>query len=77
MTVYSLNAHRQVQHQQSTDILSLSMLRNAEERLISFDANMQYPLMVSVNALLTTPGKIPAELAPRWSEFVPSPGDED
>lgn len=71
VTVYSLNEHRQVQHQQSTDILTLSMLRNSEERLICFDANMQYPLMVSVNVLLTTPGKVSEELS-RWAAIAAS-----
>lgn len=71
VTLSSLNAQRQVVHSQSTDVMALRLERNQEVKLLTFDALVTYPLMVSVNLLFTTPNKSPA------IEEIDLPGEAD
>lgn len=72
VTLTSLNAQRQAVHQQSTDVTALRLERNQEVKLLTFDALVTYPLMVSVNLLFTTPNKTPA-----ISEEIDAPAEAD
>lgn len=60
VTILSLNEQRQVRHLQTTDIKTIQLDRNEETRLIYLDSELVYPVLVSLNLLVTTPNKIPA-----------------
>lgn len=53
-----MNEQRQVRHLQTTDIKSIQLDRNEETRLIFLDSELVYPVLVSLNLLVTTPNKI-------------------
>ncbi|XP_031639130.1 protein germ cell-less isoform X2 [Contarinia nasturtii] len=59
ITLFSLNEQRQVKHSQTTGIKTISLDRNEENRLIYLDSELVYPLLVSLNLLVTTPYKCP------------------
>lgn len=54
-----MNEQRQVKHTQTTGIKTISLDRNEEIRLIYLDSELDYPLLVSLNLLVTTPHKFP------------------
>lgn len=60
VTILSLNEQRQVRHLQTTDIKTIQLDRNEETRLIYLDSELVFPVLVSLNLLVTTPNKIPA-----------------
>lgn len=59
VTIYSLNEQRQVMHSQTTGIRTIQLDRNEESRLIYLDSELKYPVLISVNLLVTTPNKLP------------------
>lgn len=70
VTIFSLNEQRQVRHLQTTDIKSIQLDRNEETRLIFLDSELVYPVLVSLNLLVTTPNKI--ELPEEQNNLLPS-----
>lgn len=54
VTVSSLNDQRQIKHLQTSGIKSLSMDKNEEIPLIVMDNKFEYPLLISVNLLVTS-----------------------
>lgn len=60
ITILSLNEQRQVRHSQTTGIKTISLDRNEETRLIYLDSELVYPVLISLNLLVTTPNKPPA-----------------
>ncbi|KXJ72310.1 protein germ cell-less-like [Aedes albopictus] len=68
VSVASLNDLRQIKHQQTTAIQSVSLDKNEEAMLIMFDKELTYPLLISVNMLVvspprTSPPSTPAQTA--------------
>lgn len=59
VTILSLNEQRQVRHSQTTGIKVIQLDRNEETRLIYLDTELVYPVLVSLNLLVTTPNKLP------------------
>lgn len=59
VTILSLNEQRQVRHSQTTGIKMIQLDRNEETRLIYLDSELVYPVLVSLNLLVTTPNKLP------------------
>lgn len=59
VTILSLNEQRQVKHSQTTGIKTISLDRNEETRLIYLDTELVYPVLISLNLLVTTPNKPP------------------
>lgn len=59
VTILSLNEQRQVRHSQTTGIKVIQLDRNEETRLIYLDSELVYPVLVSLNLLVTTPNKLP------------------
>lgn len=59
VTILSLNEQRQVKHSQTTGIKVIQLDRNEETRLIYLDTELVYPVLVSLNLLVTTPHKLP------------------
>lgn len=57
VTIASLNELRQVKHKQCTGIRALSLEKNQEVQLLTMDKDLQYPLLVSVNLLITSPNQ--------------------
>lgn len=55
VSVASLNDLRQIKHQQTTPIQSVSLDKNEEAMLIMFDKELTYPLLISVNMLVVSP----------------------
>lgn len=55
--IISLNEQRQVRHSQTTGIKTITLDRNEETRLIYLDSELVYPVLVSLNLLVTTPNK--------------------
>lgn len=49
-----------MRHLQTTDIKTIQLDRNEETRLIYLDSELVFPVLVSLNLLVTTPNKIPA-----------------
>lgn len=58
VTVSSLNDQRQIKHFQTTDIISMSLEKNEEMPLIVMDNKLEYPLLISVNLLVTSGGTL-------------------
>lgn len=57
VTVASLNQLRQVKHKQCTGIRALSLEKNQEVQLLTMDKDLEYPLLISVNLLITSPSQ--------------------
>lgn len=76
VTIYSLNEQRQVLHSQTTGILSIQLDRNEESRLIYLDTELKYPVLISVNLLVTTPNKLPQPPPTPVPESVTTTPDE-
>lgn len=55
VSLSSLNDLRQIKHQQTTAIQSISLDKNEEAMLIMFDKELTYPLLISVNMLVVSP----------------------
>lgn len=53
--VASLNELRQVKYKQCTGIRALSLEKNQEVQLMTMDKDLEYPLLISVNLLITSP----------------------
>lgn len=47
-------------HAQTTGIKTIQLDRNEETRLLYLDSELTYPVLISVNLLVTTPNKPPA-----------------
>lgn len=58
VTLTSINEQRQVVHTQTTDIKMYCLEKNSEEQLMVLDKELEYPLFISVNMLVTSPTKI-------------------
>lgn len=56
-----MNEQRQVQHTQTTGLKTIQLDRNEENRLLVFDQDLTYPILLSVNLLVTKPD--PPQLA--------------
>lgn len=54
VSVASLNDLRQIKHQQTTPIQSISLDKNEEAMLVMFDKELTYPLLISVNMLVVS-----------------------
>lgn len=65
-----MNEQRQVRHSQTTGIKVIQLDRNEESRLIYLDSELVYPVLVSLNLLVTTPNKLPL---PPIEEIASSP----
>ncbi|XP_055314229.1 protein germ cell-less [Sitodiplosis mosellana] len=70
VTIFSLNEQRQVRHLQTTNIKSIQLDRNEETRLIYLDSELVYPVLISLNLLVSTPNKI--ELPQEQISSLPS-----
>lgn len=57
VTVASLNELRQVRHKQCTGIRALSLEKNQEVQLLTMDKDLEYPLLISVNLMVTSPSQ--------------------
>lgn len=57
VTVASLNSFRQVKYKQCTGIRALSLEKNQEVQLLTMDKDLEYPLLISVNLLITSPNE--------------------
>ncbi|XP_065075702.1 protein germ cell-less [Ochlerotatus camptorhynchus] len=55
VSLTSLNDLRQIKHQQTTPIQTISLDKNEEAMLIMFDKELTYPLLISVNMLVVSP----------------------
>uniref|UniRef100_A0A182QA53 BTB domain-containing protein n=1 Tax=Anopheles farauti TaxID=69004 RepID=A0A182QA53_9DIPT len=55
VSLASLNELRQIKHQQTSPVLSISLEKNEEAQLIVFDRELTFPLLVSVNMILVAP----------------------
>ncbi|XP_053658123.1 protein germ cell-less [Anopheles marshallii] len=55
VSLASLNELRQIKHQQTSPILSISLEKNEETQLVVFDRELSFPLLVSVNMMLVAP----------------------
>uniref|UniRef100_A0A8W7PHM7 BTB domain-containing protein n=1 Tax=Anopheles coluzzii TaxID=1518534 RepID=A0A8W7PHM7_ANOCL len=55
VSLASLNELRQIKHQQTSPILSISLEKNEETQLVVFDRELTFPLLVSVNMMLVAP----------------------
>lgn len=78
VTILSLNEQRQVRHSQTTGIKTIQLDRNEEMRLILLDSELVYPVLISVNLLVTTPNKLPKPIpAPIPSVERPSTSRHD
>lgn len=73
----SLNEQRQVRHSQTTGIKTIQLDRNEETRLIYLDSELVYPVLISVNLLVTTPNKLPTPPQPILCESLPSTSGHD
>lgn len=62
VTVASLNELRQVKHKQCTGIRALSLEKNQEIKLLTMDPDLEYPLLISVNLLVTSPSQESIEM---------------
>lgn len=74
VTIISLNEQRQVKHSQTTDIKTISLDRNEETRLIYLDLELVYPVLVSLNLLVTTPNKLPVPAIEEIASFPSTSG---
>lgn len=54
----SLNDQRQLKHSQTTGVQVIQLDRNEESHLISLDSELKYPVLVSLNLLVTSPNKL-------------------
>lgn len=77
VTILSLNEQRQVRHSQTTGIKTIQLDRNEETRLIYLDTELVYPVLISVNLLVTTPNKLPTPPQPIPCEALPSTSGHD
>lgn len=59
VSIFSLNKQRQVLHSQTTGLKSIQLDRNEESRLLILDPKLTYPILISVNLLVTTPNRRP------------------
>ncbi|XP_055624564.1 protein germ cell-less [Toxorhynchites rutilus septentrionalis] len=57
VSLASLNDLRQIKHQQTTPIQSISLDKNEEAMLIMLDKELTYPLHVSINMLVVSPSR--------------------
>lgn len=64
VSLSSLNDLRQIKHQQTTPIQSISLDKNEEAILIMFDKELTYPLLVSINMLVVSPPRKNINTAP-------------
>lgn len=55
VTVASLDSLRQVRHKQCTGIRAMSLEKNQEVQLLTMEKDLEYPLLISVNLLITSP----------------------
>lgn len=55
VTVASLNEFGQVKTRQCTGVQSIALVKNEEQKLLTLDRNHVFPLLISVNLLLSTP----------------------
>lgn len=46
-------------HSQTTGVRTIQLDRNEESRLIYLDSELKYPVLISVNLLVTSPNKLP------------------
>lgn len=72
VTILSLNEQRQVRHSQTTGIKFIQLDRNEETRLIYLDSQLVYPVLVSLNLLVTTPHKLPLPPTEESESTLPS-----
>lgn len=54
VTVSSLNDQRQTKHVQTTGITLVSLDKNEEVPLITLESQLEYPLLIAVNLLMST-----------------------
>lgn len=55
VSLTSLNELRQIKHQQTTQIVSVSLEKNEEAPLVVFDPELTFPMLISVNMMLDSP----------------------
>lgn len=75
VTVASLNELRQVKHKQCTGIRALSLEKNQEVQLLTMDKELEYPLLISVNLLITSPSQGSIEKKLRDFQQIVDSGD--
>uniref|UniRef100_A0AAG5DKE9 BTB domain-containing protein n=1 Tax=Anopheles atroparvus TaxID=41427 RepID=A0AAG5DKE9_ANOAO len=64
VSLTSLNELRQIKHQQTTCIESVSLEKNEEIQLVVFDRELTFPLLISVNMMLDPPPEKVASASP-------------
>lgn len=64
VTVASLDEQLQIKRTMTTGLKQLTCTRNEELQLLSFDKEIEFPILVSVNLLLTSPADIDAACKP-------------
>ncbi|XP_057671514.1 protein germ cell-less [Diorhabda carinulata] len=55
VTVTRLNEQRQIVYSKQSEILKVSLSKGEEIQLMSFDKNVEYPIIISANILYTSP----------------------
>lgn len=53
--VFQLNEQRQVINSQATEMLTITLEKNEETRLMTLDKSLEYPLYISINMLVVNP----------------------
>lgn len=55
VSLTSLNELRQIKHQQTTPIMSITLEKNEDTQLLVFDPELTFPVLVSLNMMLLPP----------------------
>ncbi|XP_035898267.1 protein germ cell-less [Anopheles stephensi] len=55
VSLASLNELRQIKHQQTTPIISITLEKNEDTQLLVFDQELTFPVLVSLNMMLVPP----------------------
>lgn len=53
--VTKLNEQRQIVYSKQSEILKISLTKGEEIQIMSFDRNIEYPIIISANILYTSP----------------------
>ncbi|KFB37754.1 AGAP011686-PA-like protein [Anopheles sinensis] len=74
ISLTSMNELGQIKHQQTTQIVSVSLEKNEEAPLVVFDPELTYPMLISVNMMLDSP---PVKVAPNLPALSDASGTTD
>lgn len=58
VTIVRLNEQRQIVYSKKSEILKVSLHKGEELQIMSFDTDIEYPLIVCANILYTSPDTV-------------------